>query len=206
VTQNVPNNLVRLAARRFWSAPDPGRRPCVIRAGWAASQRAAERPGGVRRAHAPADAHGVGRRGKMLEAARSCAIQWAHYFQEVAMQDASLYDRLGGEEKIRRIVTDLLSLHKQNPAIFTRYNNAKKSDAEIINLVVDLLGSATGGPQQYTGMDMTTAHKGMNCSEAEFVAVLDDLLAALSKHDIGEVEKAEVLALNYALKDEIVHI
>lgn len=122
------------------------------------------------------------------------------------MSNASLYDRLGGEDKIRQIVTDLLALHKQNPAIATRYHNAKKSDAEIIGLVVDLLGSATGGPQKYTGMDMTTAHKGMNCSEAEFVAVLDDLLAALSKNGIGELEKAEVLALNYALKDEIVHV
>jgi hemoglobin len=122
------------------------------------------------------------------------------------MSHSSLYDRLGGEEKIRSIVTDLLALHKQNPAISTRYNNAKKADAEIIDLVVELLGSATGGPQEYTGMDMTTAHTGMNCSEAEFVAVLDDLLAALSKHDVGEVEKAEVLALNYALKDEIVHV
>jgi hemoglobin len=122
------------------------------------------------------------------------------------MTNASLYDRLGGEEKIRAIVVDLLALHHKNPAIATRYDNAKKSDAEIIDLVVDLLGSETGGPQQYTGMDMETAHKGMNCSEAEFVAVLDDLLAALARHGIGELEKAEVLALNYALKDQIVHV
>jgi hemoglobin len=122
------------------------------------------------------------------------------------LSSASLYDRLGGEEKIRQIVTDLLALHQSNPVISTRYNNAKKGDTEIIDLVVDLLGSATGGPQEYAGMDMTTAHKGMNCSEAEFVAVLDDLLAALSKHGVGEVEKAEVLALNYGLKDEIVHV
>ena len=122
------------------------------------------------------------------------------------MADASLYDRLGGEEKIRAIVVDLLALHHQNPAISTRYDNAKKSDSEIVDLVVDLLGSATGGPQEYKGLDMKTAHKGMNCSEAEFVAVLDDLLAALSKHGVGELEKAEVLALNYALKDEIVHV
>ncbi len=122
------------------------------------------------------------------------------------MANASLYDRLGGEEKIRAIVVDLLALHHQNPVIATRYDNAKKSDAEIVDLVVDLLGSATGGPQEYKGLDMKAAHKGMNCSEAEFVAVLDDLLAALSKHGVGELEKAEVLALNYALKDEIVHV
>lgn len=122
------------------------------------------------------------------------------------MANASLYDRLGGEEKIRAIVVDLLALHHQNPAISTRYDNAKKSDAEIVDLVVDLLGSATGGPQECKGLDMKTAHTGMNCSEAEFVAVLDDLLAALSKHDVGELEKAEVLALNYALKDQIVRV
>lgn len=116
-----------------------------------------------------------------------------------------MYERLGGEKHIRAIVTDLLALHKQNPAIAPRYENAKKSDAEIIDLVVDLLGSATGGPQEYKGLDMRAAHKGMNCSEAEFVAVLDDLLAAMAKHGVGELEKAEVLALNYALKDDIVH-
>ena len=122
------------------------------------------------------------------------------------MTTSSLYDRLGGEEKIRPIVTDLLALHKQNPTISTRYLNAEKGDAEIIDLVVDLLCSATGGPHEYKGLDMRSAHQGMNCSAAEFVAVLDDLLAALSKHGVGELEKAEVLALNYGLKDEIVHV
>ena len=47
------------------------------------------------------------------------------------MPSTSLYDRLGGEKKIRPIVTDLLALHKRNPVIATRYNNAKKSDGEI---------------------------------------------------------------------------
>ncbi len=122
------------------------------------------------------------------------------------MSDRSLYERLGGEEKIRPMVADLLSLHQNNPVISTRYAVAKKSDAEIIDLVVDLLCSGTGGPQEYKGLDMKTAHTGMNCSEAEFVAVLDDLLAAMEKHGVGEVEKAEVLAMNYGLKDEIIHV
>ena len=121
------------------------------------------------------------------------------------MAESSLYERLGGEKKIRGFVTEILALHHQNPAINPRYNNAKKSDAVLIDLVVDLLCEATGGPQKYKGMDMKTAHKGMNCSEAEFVGVLDDILAAMTKHGIGEREKAEVLALNYSLKADIIH-
>jgi len=122
------------------------------------------------------------------------------------LSDASLYDRLGGEERIRPMVADLLAMHQSNPVIATRYAVAKKSDAEIIDLVVDLLCSGTGGPQEYKGLDMKTAHTGMNCSDAEFVAVLDDLLAAMEKHGVGDVEKAEVLAMNYGLKDEIVRV
>jgi hemoglobin len=122
------------------------------------------------------------------------------------MSGLTLYERLGGEEKIRPMVADLLALHQSNPVIAPRYAVAKKSDAEIIDLVVDLLCSGTGGPQEYTGLDMRAAHTGMNCSEAEFVAVLDDLLAAMEKHGVGEIERAEVLAMNYALKDEIVHV
>lgn len=122
------------------------------------------------------------------------------------MSAPSLYERLGGEEKIRPMVADLLAMHQSNPVIAPRYAVAKKSDDEIIDLVVDLLSSATGGPHEYKGLDMKTAHTGMNCSEAEFVAVLDDLIAAMKKHGVGEVEMAEVLLMNYALKDEIVHV
>jgi len=122
------------------------------------------------------------------------------------MTEASLYERLGGEESIRAIVTDIVALHHANPAISPRYDNAKKSDAELINLVVDLIGSGTGGPQEYTGMSMPEAHKGMNVNEAEFVAVVDDILEAMVKHGVGEREKADMLAIAYGMKNDIVHL
>ena len=122
------------------------------------------------------------------------------------MTEATLYERLGGEEKILAVVTDIVALHHQNPTIKTRFDNAKKSDLELIDLVVDLVCSGTGGPQEYKGMSMRDTHKGMNISEAEFVAVLDDILEAMTKHGIGEREKAEVLAIAYGMKGEIVHV
>lgn len=122
------------------------------------------------------------------------------------MTEESLYERLGGEESIRAIVTDIVALHHANSVISPRYDNAKKSDAELINLVVDLIGSGTGGPQEYTGMSMPEAHKGMNVNEAEFVAVVDDILDAMDKHGVGEREKADMLAIAYGMKNDIVHL
>ena len=122
------------------------------------------------------------------------------------MTEATLYERLGGEDKIRAFVQDIVINHHNNPVIKPRYDNAKKSDAELVDLVVNLICAGTGGSQQYTGMSMLEAHKGMNVSEAEFVAVLDDILAALDKHKVGEREKAELLAIAYSMKPEIVHV
>lgn len=122
------------------------------------------------------------------------------------MTEGTLYERLGGEDKIRAIVTDIVALHHQNPTIKTRFDNAKKSDSELINLVSDLVCSGTGGPQEYSGMSMLDTHRGMNISEAEFVAVLDDILEAMTKHGVGEREKAEILAIAYSMKGEIVHV
>ncbi|WP_334119400.1 group I truncated hemoglobin [Limnobacter sp.] len=121
------------------------------------------------------------------------------------MSEASLYERLGGEAKIKVFVADILKNHQNNPAVSPRYSQAKKSDEELIRLVTALICQGTGGPQKYDGMSMLAAHTGMNVAEAEFVAVLDDILAALKKHGVGEREQAELLAIAYGMKAEIVH-
>ena len=66
--------------------------------------------------------------------------------------------------------------------------------------------TGTGGPQVYEGQDMLSAHKGMNISNDEFVAVLDDAMEALEKNGIGQREKEEVLSIFFSMKGDIVHV
>ncbi len=120
------------------------------------------------------------------------------------MTQASLYERLGSETGIRIFVTDILKLHHQNPVIQWRYSKAEKSDAALIDLVVDLVASGTGGPQTYKGMDMRAAHKGMWCSEEEFLAVLDDIRKAMEMNQVDPQANAELMAIAYGMKAEIV--
>ena len=120
------------------------------------------------------------------------------------MTQASLYERLGSEPGIRTFVTDILKLHHQNPVIKWRYSKAEKSDAALIDLVVDLVASGTGGPQTYKGMDMRAAHKGMWCSEEEFLAVLDDIRKAMEMNKVDAQANAELMAIAYGMKAEIV--
>ena len=61
-----------------------------------------------------------------------------------------------------------------------------------------------GGPQEYTGLDMPSRHKGMNISEQEFIAVLDDILASMDKNKFGEAEKKDDLSFVYSMKGKII--
>jgi len=120
------------------------------------------------------------------------------------MSEASLYERLGGGDKIREIVADIWANHTSNPLIQNRY---AKSDGEHVQQVVwEFFCAGTGGPQAYSGDDMLTAHTGMNISDEEFNAVTDDVLKALDKNNVGKQERDEVLVILYSMKGEIAHV
>jgi hemoglobin len=120
------------------------------------------------------------------------------------VDESSLYERLGGEEKIRAIATDIFDLHAANPAISARYVNSDRD--RVIRVVTEFICAGTGGPQTYTGKDMLTTHRGMNISEQEYIAVIDDIMEALDKHAVGAQEKQEVLMIAYSLKGEILRV
>ena len=120
------------------------------------------------------------------------------------MTEASLYERLGEEEKIRAIATDALDNHLKNKTISVRYQGSDRE--KVIQVVTEFICAGTGGPQEYTGKDMLTTHRGMNINETEYLAVVDDIMAALDSNGIGEREKQEMLMIAYSLKGEILHV
>ena len=117
----------------------------------------------------------------------------------------SLYDRLGKTEGINRIVEDVMAAHLRNPAIKTRYENVEDFE-HTTKMAAEFFAAGSGGPDPYTGRDMLTTHKGMNISEQEFIAVVDDILWALDKHGMTEDTKKDVLAILYSLKGEIIRV
>ena len=64
--------------------------------------------------------------------------------------------------------------------------------------------SVFGQPCQYTGKDMKTAHKGMGITDADFNALVEDLVKALDKFNVGATEKNELLGKLGPMKGDIV--
>lgn len=117
----------------------------------------------------------------------------------------TLYARLGGVEGITQLVSDAVDAHLNNPIVQTRFVNSKDIE-HAKRMSVGFFCAGAGGPETYAGRDMLTTHKGMNISEQEFLAVVDDILGAMDKNHVGETEKKDVLAILYSLKNQIIRV
>ena len=86
-----------------------------------------------------------------------------------ATKTASLYERLGGEAKVRKIVNDILDKNYNNPDIGHYFRNVDMK--KLKQLVFEFFSMGTGGSHKYTGRDMRTSHASLKINEEDFVAI-----------------------------------
>lgn len=119
-----------------------------------------------------------------------------------AQAGPSLYERLGGRPAIGAVVADLVVRVTTDPRISAYFRGA-----DVDNLrakLTEQLCQVTGGPCRYTGRSMREVHAGMNLRDADFDALVSDLVAALDRAGVGEREKAELLGILGGLRGQIV--
>ena len=115
----------------------------------------------------------------------------------------TLYQRLGGAERIAAIIEDAIDRHAVNPALAPRFRG--KDLPHLKRLGTQFFCAGAGGPQRYEGRDLRAAHAGMNISAEELVATMDDIVAALNAHGAGPGEVSEVVGILYSLKGDVMH-
>jgi hemoglobin len=129
-------------------------------------------------------------------------------FAEQAATKKSLYDRIGGQAALTKVVDDFVARAAANPKVnFTRNGTWNASDAAVKTLkmhLVNFLGSAFGGPQKYTGRSMKEAHKGMAITQAEFDALAADLKAVLEANKVPGAEVNEIMKIAASTAPDIV--
>lgn len=122
--------------------------------------------------------------------------------QSTPSPQKSLYDRLGGKPAIQAVVDDFIG----NVAADNRINGffAKTNIPRLNMMLVNQICEATGGPCKYEGRSMKAAHTGMGLSDADFNALVEDLVKSLNKFNVPEREKKELLTALAAMRGDIV--
>jgi truncated hemoglobin YjbI len=116
----------------------------------------------------------------------------------------TLWDRLGGEEKVKAIVNDVIDKAKDDPKVnFSRsgkYPMTPEKVADIKRKMVHLTSMAAGGPYRYEGKSMTDAHEGMGITDAEYGAFIRHMEKAMLHHGVNPNDVAEIVKVLEAIK------
>lgn len=117
---------------------------------------------------------------------------------------ATLYDELGGEQKIAEIVDNFINEIEFNRVMFEYF---KDSDIdrfrEKLNEHLCLLA---GGPCEYTGDAMRDVHAGMNISEADFNLGVDLFINAMDRAGVPHPLQNRLLREMAPLRKEMIYL
>ena len=114
----------------------------------------------------------------------------------------SLYDDLGGLEKIQRFTARLVDLTFTDPRTAHQFKHTKKDRLE--KLLVDQFCDLAGGPCKYKGVNMKKSHIKLGITEREFNALVEQLQQAMDEEDIPFHTQNRLLALLAPMKKDIV--
>lgn len=116
--------------------------------------------------------------------------------------EESLYDRLGGEEKIREIVVEIIRLHDEDES-FDRFMG-DVDQQKLTDSVTQFLVVGTGGPGEYEGHNMVDAHAHLDLTNADFLAAGGDIMEAMTTKGCGEEEIQEVICTMASMRSMVV--
>lgn len=131
---------------------------------------------------------------------------------EAADASSSLYDRMGKEEVIRPMCNELYDYHASDPITAPWFPPSSKWNQrtadEVKENVFTFFSSGIGGPHEYKGQDMVSAHAKMRdmkpITEAAFHALVFHVMSMMKKHKSGgEREMDEVWGILMSLKPAV---
>lgn len=117
-------------------------------------------------------------------------------------QGTTLYERLGGESGIAAITEGMLARTAEDPRIRDDF-----AEADIVNLyerLVEHLCALTSGPCMYTGRGMKAAHAGLGLTEADFNALVENLVDAMTERGVPITTQNELLAILAPMRGEVI--
>lgn len=116
----------------------------------------------------------------------------------------SLFERLGGETAIRAVVSDALA----NVAADDRINYlfAMSDLGRVSEKLYEQVCEVAGGPCHYSGRDMVSVHARLAITDAQFDALVGDIVKSLDRFKVPPAEKNELLAPFGGLRDQVVTV
>ena len=128
----------------------------------------------------------------------------------MAVATNSLWDRLGGEATLRKVVDEFVTLATRDPKVnYTRNGRFPLDDqalADAKRTALEIISMGAGGPYLYSGRTIREIHEGMKITDAEFDAIVADFKTAIDRSGADPADIAAAMEQVYHTRSEIVEI
>ena len=114
----------------------------------------------------------------------------------------TLYERLGGRDAIAAVVESFYERILDDERVAHFFEDTDMSSLR--SHQTQFLAAAAGGPVEYDGADLETAHAHLDVDERDFEIIAVHLDEALASFDVPAAERDEVLAAVGELEPAVV--
>ncbi len=104
--------------------------------------------------------------------------------------DQSLYEQLGGADAVPAIVDAMYARVLADPVLKAFFQSVNLE--KLRRMQTEFMGAALGGPETYSGMELSYAHQGMGITNLHFSAFVGHLLSVLEARGCCEQDVQEV--------------
>jgi hemoglobin len=116
----------------------------------------------------------------------------------------SLYERLGGAPAVEAVVDELYDRIAADPELAHFFDNTDlRRHVQRVGVLITMV---TGGPAQYRGRDMATAHQRLAIEDHHFDLVAAHLIATLDFVGADPVAADELVTIVAGLRGDIVNV
>jgi hemoglobin len=100
----------------------------------------------------------------------------------------SLYERVGGDAAIARLVDEFYLRILSDPELSTMFTGSPMS--ALTRMQREYFTAALGGPERYSGLSLREAHQGRGITERQYARFAEHLLDTLREvlHDADDVD------------------
>ncbi|WP_418286599.1 group I truncated hemoglobin [Halorubrum sp. DTA46] len=120
------------------------------------------------------------------------------------MNEHTLYERLGGREAIGAVVDEFYDRVLEDGRVAHHFEDVDMAAQRAHQ--TRFLSAVAGGPVEYDGDDMDTAHDGMGITGSEFGAIATHLDDALAAFDVDGDDRSAVMEAVAGYEDAIVEV
>lgn len=120
----------------------------------------------------------------------------------MSTEHLALYDRIGGEEGVVRLVNLFYQKVFADEELFDFFNAVPME--RLKNMQKEFFTVALGGPGGYSDSELSHAHHGKNIEKQHFKTFVEILFSTLSEFELDEEDRFQIISQINTYVDDIV--